>query len=114
MKQPPRHRPPPGTATPMAVPKSHETLGKSVEEKAPPVDDFTHLITNGSSAGGIDALQAVVAAFDATFPAPIVIAQHLDPHHTSHLGDILRRRTGMTVETVEGRTTLRTGVIYVV
>ena len=71
-------------------------------EKAPPAADFTHLVTIGSSAGGIEALQTLVAAFDASFPAPIVIAQHLDPHHASHLGDILHRRTGMTVETVEG------------
>jgi chemotaxis response regulator CheB len=51
---------------------------------------FTHLVVIGSSAGGIEALSAVVATLPAEFPAPIVLGQHLDPHRPSHLGDILR------------------------
>ena len=37
------------------------------------------LVVVGSSAGGIDALSVLVSTLPALFPAPIVIAQHLDP-----------------------------------
>lgn len=42
-------------------------------------ETFTHLIVAGASAGGIEALAAFVGGLPANFPAPIVIAQHLEP-----------------------------------
>ena len=39
----------------------------------------TQLVAIGASAGGIEALSALVATLPADFPAPIVVAQHLDP-----------------------------------
>ncbi|MFI5276192.1 MAG: chemotaxis protein CheB, partial [Ktedonobacterales bacterium] len=49
----------------------------------------TQLVVVGSSAGGIEALQTFVSTLPRDFPAPIVIAQHLDPKRPSHLGEIL-------------------------
>src|SRR6188472_2969649 len=50
------------------------------------------LVVIGASAGGVEALAALVGTLRAPFPAPIVIAQHLDPTRPSHLGEILARR----------------------
>ncbi|MBA2758896.1 MAG: chemotaxis protein CheB, partial [Chloroflexia bacterium] len=47
----------------------------------------SQLVVVGSSAGGIEALGTLVAGLPADFPAPIVIAQHLDPNHQSHLAE---------------------------
>lgn len=72
------------------------------------------LVVIGASAGGIEALSTLVATLEPSFPAPIVIAQHLDPRHTSHLGEILGRRTALTIHTIVGPTPLNAGVIYLV
>lgn len=79
----------------------------------PPLYD---LVVIGSSAGGIEALIRLVAALPAAFPAPIVLAQHLDPTRQSHLGEILARRTSLAVRQVEEGTSqpLQPGTIYVV
>ncbi|MGD0861132.1 MAG: CheR family methyltransferase [Candidatus Limnocylindrales bacterium] len=72
------------------------------------------LVVIGSSAGGIEALSRLVASLPADFPAPIVIAQHLDPRHPSHLHEILARRATLPVRVVEEREALEDGVIFVV
>ena len=72
------------------------------------------LVVVGASAGGVEALSTLVGTLPADFPAPIVIAQHLDPSRTSHLEEILGRRTPLPVKTVLDREQLRPAVIYVV
>jgi two-component system, chemotaxis family, CheB/CheR fusion protein len=72
------------------------------------------LVVIGASAGGVEALSTLVSTLPAGFPAPIVIAQHLDPSRTSHLEEILARRTNLPVKTVLEKEKLRTAVIYVV
>ena len=72
------------------------------------------LVVVGSSAGGIEALSRLVASLPADFPAPIVIAQHLDPRHPSHLHEILARHTKLPVRVVEEKAPLKNGEIFVV
>jgi len=72
------------------------------------------LVVIGSSAGGIEALSRVVASLPADFPAPIVIAQHLDPRRPSHLGEILSRHATLPITVVEDTASLEDGVIFVV
>jgi two-component system CheB/CheR fusion protein len=74
----------------------------------------SHLVVVGSSAGGIEALSVLVGGFKRDFPAPIVLAQHLDPTRPSHLGAILERRTVLPVVVVEKETHLEPGKVYVV
>jgi two-component system, chemotaxis family, CheB/CheR fusion protein len=74
----------------------------------------SQLVVVGSSAGGIDALSTLVGTLPADFPAPIVIAQHLDRRRISHLGEILQRHSPLPVRTVEEQEPLEAGVIYVV
>lgn len=80
----------------------------------PEASEVTQLIVIGSSAGGVDALTTLVSTLPAGFPAPIVIAQHLDPRRPSHLAEILARSSPMQVRTVASDTPLRNGTIYVV
>ncbi|HEX6819211.1 MAG TPA: chemotaxis protein CheB, partial [Ktedonobacterales bacterium] len=72
------------------------------------------LVVVGSSAGGVEALSTLVATLPADFSAPLVLAQHLDPHYLSHLGEILARRSALPVRTVLDHERLEPGVVYVV
>ena len=74
------------------------------------------LVVVGSSAGGIGALTTLVSTLNNDFPAPIVLAQHLDPQRPSHLGPILERRSNLPIIVVseDGPTVLENGKIYVV
>src|SRR5215469_9706921 len=62
--------------------------------------DESYIVVIGASAGGIEALERLVGALPADFPAPVVIAQHADPNVPSHLPEILRRQTPLKVVTV--------------
>src|SRR5437763_7701809 len=72
------------------------------------------LVIVGSSAGGVEALSVLVSTLPADFPAPIVLAQHLDPSRTSNLDLIIRQRSTLPVELVTGRSHLEPGKVYVV
>ena len=77
---------------------------------------YEDLVVVGSSAGGVGALSTLVGTLHKSFPAPIVIAQHLDPQRPSHLGTILERRSNLPVVVVgeHGPTKLEGGKVYVV
>ncbi len=72
------------------------------------------LVVVGSSAGGIEALSTLVSTIPPDLPVPIVIAQHLQPQHPSHLAEILSARSRLPVQTVFDHEALQTGHIYVV
>jgi two-component system, chemotaxis family, CheB/CheR fusion protein len=72
------------------------------------------LIVVGASAGGIDALERLASALPADFPAPVVVAQHLDPSHESLLHTILRQRSALRVELLSEDVALVPGTLYVV
>src|SRR4051794_14095211 len=77
----------------------------------PPNQD---LVVIGASAGGIEALSRLVATLPPDFPAPVVIAQHLEPSRVSHLRDILGRRSTLPVRSVDEHEVIASGVVYVV
>jgi two-component system CheB/CheR fusion protein len=68
----------------------------------------------GASAGGVEALSVLVGSLPADLPAPVVVAQHLDPARPSHLGEILARRSALPVRTVDDHEALVPGTVYVV
>ncbi len=74
------------------------------------------LVVVGSSAGGVGALSTLVSTLNKDFPAPIVLAQHLDPQRHSHLGAILDRRSALPIVEINEYkpTRLKGGTIYVV
>src|SRR5215471_11816034 len=73
-----------------------------------------NLVVVGSSAGGIEALGVLMGSLPQDFPAPLVLAQHLDPRRPSHLASILERRSKLPIVTVLERTRLEPGKVYVV
>ena len=75
---------------------------------------FAQLVVVGSSAGGIGALSKLVSTLPEDFPAPLVIAQHLDPKRESHLQQILANRSTLPVRTVVDDEPLEAGVVFVV
>lgn len=81
-------------------------------------DEIKHddLVVVGSSAGGVGALSILVSTLHKSFPAPVVLAQHLDPQRPSHLGSILERRSTLPIVVVgeDAPTRLEKGKIYVV
>src|ERR671912_2460309 len=77
-------------------------------------EPFARLVVVGSSAGGVDALLTFVATLPDAFPAPIVVAQHLDPRRQSHLGEILSSRSVLPVRTASSDQPLEPGTVYVV
>jgi len=81
-----------------------------------PAHNHDDLVVVGSSAGGVGALTTLVSTLNKSFPAPIVIAQHLDPQRPSHLGSILERRSNLPIVVVSETepTKLQGGRIYVV
>ena len=81
-----------------------------------PKDENKDLVVVGSSAGGIGALSTLVSTLNKNFPAPIVLAQHLDPQRPSNLGTILERRSTLPIVVVRETppTPLERGKIYVV
>ncbi|MBV8725189.1 MAG: chemotaxis protein CheB, partial [Candidatus Eremiobacteraeota bacterium] len=76
--------------------------------------DGPSVVVIGASAGGIEALERLVAALPASFAAPIIIAQHADPKVPSHLPQILSRHTAMDIVSIHEQVeTLAPGTIYV-
>ena len=77
-------------------------------------EETAQLVVIGASAGGVEALLTLVESLPVPFPAPIVIAQHIDPQRPSQLASLLASRTALAVQTVTGREALHAGTIYVI
>ena len=65
-----------------------------------------------SSAGGLAAVRHVLEQLPVTFPAAIVIVQHLDPRHRSLMAGILSRHTQLTVKEAEEGDRLSSGHVF--
>jgi two-component system CheB/CheR fusion protein len=55
-----------------------------------------------TSSMSIEALTTMISTLPADFPAPVVLAQHLDHNRVSSLGALLRHRTNLRIEVVYG------------
>lgn len=75
--------------------------------------DGYRIVAVAASAGGVSALQELVAALPADLPVPVVVVQHVDPRHRSLLTEILRRRTTLSVETAVEGTRLVPATVYI-
>jgi len=70
------------------------------------------VIVVGASAGGVAALQRLVASLRPNFPCPILIVQHIGAH-PSRLADILRHRGPNDAVAAKDAAVPRPGTIYV-
>ena len=71
------------------------------------------VVAIGASAGGLHALSALLESLAADFPLPILIVQHLAPHHDSHLPGLLARHSALPVDEVLGGEVPQPGHVYV-
>jgi len=71
-----------------------------------------HVVAFAASAGGLAALSQVLSDLPASFPAPVLVVQHLDPHHRSWLAEILSRRTDLRVIQVQGGERVAAGTVF--
>lgn len=71
------------------------------------------VIAMAASAGGLKALTTILSALPPTFPAAILIVQHVDPRHKSLMAAILERRTQLAVKEGANGDRLRPGTVYI-
>ena len=66
-----------------------------------------------ASAGGLDAVTAVIEGLPPTFPIPVAVVLHRSAQLPNMLPDILSRRTGLRVRLVEAGEMVEAGVVYI-
>ena len=66
----------------------------------------------GASAGGFEALLAVLKGLPATFPMPLVVVLHLPEHHESRLAELFGYRLALAVREPRDKEPLAPGVLY--
>lgn len=67
----------------------------------------------GASAGGLQALRELLAAFDADALVAFIVVQHLDPSRASHLRELLEKHTDLSVVGAEDGVSLEPHTVYV-
>jgi two-component system CheB/CheR fusion protein len=77
-------------------------------------ENASNLVVIGASAGAVESLSTLIATLPEDFPAPIVVALHLNPKRVSTLGEAIARRASLPVQTISERVVLEPGTIYVV
>lgn len=80
---------------------------------AEPDSDSFPVIAIGTSAGGLKALQTLLGALPADFPAAILIVQHISPSYRSQLASILARYTDLGVKEAEVGDRPLPGKVYI-
>jgi two-component system chemotaxis response regulator CheB len=66
----------------------------------------------GASAGGIEALSAVLPALPATFPAAVLVVLHLPRDRPSLLVDVFQRKCQCPVREAEDKEPVQSGTVY--
>ncbi|MBU1775425.1 MAG: PAS domain S-box protein, partial [Gammaproteobacteria bacterium] len=72
-----------------------------------------YLVGIGASAGGLEALSALIAALPTDLGISYVVLQHLSPTHRSMMAQLLGRETAMAVQEVENGVQPEPDTIYV-
>jgi two-component system chemotaxis response regulator CheB len=72
-----------------------------------------YVVGIAASAGGLTALTRVLSCLPADFAAPVLVVQHLDPHHRSLLAEILDRRIPLAVTEAREGDRLSAGRVYI-
>ena len=70
------------------------------------------IVAIAASAGGLQALSAVIGSLPADLPVPVLVVQHLDPRHETVIADILARRSKLKVKLAEHGEAALPGVVY--
>lgn len=90
---------------------SVKVVRRRVARPSPKVS-VVRLVVIGASTGGPPALRQVLSHLGPTFPAPVVIAQHLATGFVEGLSGWLRDALRMRVQVVNGAKVMEPGTIY--
>ena len=71
------------------------------------------IVVIGASAGGVEALSALVSLFPPGLPAAVFVVQHIRPTLPSLLPLVLRRHSALSVKHAEDGERFHPGVIYI-
>ncbi|NLY55801.1 MAG: chemotaxis response regulator protein-glutamate methylesterase [Firmicutes bacterium] len=71
------------------------------------------IVAIGSSTGGPRALREVITRLPATFPAAILVVQHMPPLFTRTLAERLDSAAAVTVKEAESGESIRPGTVYI-
>ena len=66
----------------------------------------------GASAGGFEALLAILKGLPATYPMPLVVVLHLPDNHESKLAELFGYRLSLQVREARDKESLAPGVLY--
>lgn len=66
----------------------------------------------GASAGAVEALQAILCALPADFPAPIIVVVHIPPDRKSRLAQVIQSRCALTLREAEDKELAEPGTVY--
>lgn len=66
----------------------------------------------GASAGGFEALLAILECLPATYPMPLVAVLHLPDHHESRLAELFGYRLALQAREARDKEPLAPGVLY--
>ena len=71
------------------------------------------VVAIAASAGGLAALSVVLSEFETDLPAAVLVVQHMDPAHPSHLAEIMSRRVTIRVKQAEDGERPVNGTVYI-
>ena len=71
------------------------------------------VVAIASSAGGLQALTAILSELPGTLPAALLVVQHLDPRHRSLMADLLARRTDLMALQAEEGERIEPGMVLI-
>jgi two-component system, chemotaxis family, protein-glutamate methylesterase/glutaminase len=70
------------------------------------------VIAIAASAGGLAALSVVLSELKPDLPAAVLVVQHMDPQHPSHLAEIMGRRVSLQVKQAAQHERIKPGTVY--
>lgn len=70
------------------------------------------LVAIGASSGGPSALAKILGQLPADFPVPVVVIQHVDQQFAGEFAAWLNSQTALSVEVIQGETTMAPGRVY--
>jgi two-component system CheB/CheR fusion protein len=95
------------------VNKTMETMETREEHVHQPVVDTCPVVGVGASAGGLEAIKALLSHLPGKTGMAYVVVQHLDPNHASLLPELLARVTPLPIKEVEEGMVVEPDCVYI-
>lgn len=70
------------------------------------------IVAIGGSAGGLEAVGAILSGLPADFAVPILVVIHVHPKYISHAAEILHRQTKLKVKDAQVGDRIQSGTVY--